>query len=223
MPPFTIEAKGIKKTREVWFPHLKKTAVKYLSPWQDPSDPPLTPEAREEAKKIPLHIVTNFGSPDLILTSTRVRAIQTAEPTVKVFSQFDCPVISLSCLGQPDSGEEDPTNTKARPDGIVIYGPESTKLQWFQWFLQSRMIVKSILSNWEDIYNRTVPEEPLILYFTHTTLVAAARYAEFHGYNNTENCGLIDDLDSSIKPYCYFEEDYPLNPEKAVWIEKTQR
>jgi hypothetical protein len=102
-------------------------------------------------------------------------------------------VIELNTLAQPDSGDVDPRNPKARPDGLVLYGPESFALDWQRWFLMSLAVIQAVRSSGP------------VWVFTHRPLVAAARWHVNHREEKASK-GAFDALDPTLLPYCIFED-----------------
>jgi hypothetical protein len=111
-------------------------------------------------------------------------------------------VVELNSLAQPDSGEKDPVNPLARTDGLVIYGPPSTSVQWLEWFHRSREVIQAIgLEHLDD-------DEDTVTYyvFTHRPLVAAARFVAKNGDRPLAEGEKLDSLDPTLLPYLVFED-----------------
>lgn len=182
--------------RTIWVPHLKKKAVKDLQPNSDPSDPPLADGEKEKAVKLITDLEEQFGHPDVIFHSPKLRCVQTATPAFNRFKD-QIPMICMDTLAQSENGDLDPQNPGADEKGLVYYGPRTYSPEWYELFMASfwKIMVE---------YHRNRHEYELMWVFTHRPLVAAARhYAQ--GLPFPTSTDDIDAMDKSLLPYCVFE------------------
>ncbi len=192
-------------------------AVKDLPPGSDPANPPLTAESREASARLTDVLVRKYGPPAAIFQSPMTRCLDTAEYAARLYGQHynsGVLVVTLNTLCQPDSGDVDPENPKARADGLVIYGQETYSPQWYEWFLTSRMIIRTIENQVINILGKR--DDRPIFAFTHRPLVAAARWATRHNDGGFPGRDDIDALDKGLLPYCLFRD---LQGPDQAWIE----
>ncbi|MBI4262331.1 histidine phosphatase family protein [Candidatus Uhrbacteria bacterium] len=183
-------------------------AVKQLPPGSDPANPPLANGEEEKAALLTNELVRKYGEPAAIFTSPMTRCLQSARPAIEWFGQHQLPgsvlVVTLNTLCQPDSGDVDPANPKARADGLVIYGPESFSPEWYEWFKTSRRIIRAIDEQVIMTPGQISDRRPIFV-FTHRPLVAAARWVAQHG-DVVPGKNDINALEGSLLPFCLFEE-----------------
>lgn len=128
----------------LWIPHGKKQEAECLPPGVDFSDPPLTAQAKLDARILFGRMHREFSLSG-IFTSPKARALGTAWPAIEQYGNLldtlqnrRAPIVTMNTLAQPDSDEYDPENSQAKQDGPmkgwVIYGPESSPEDWWWWF-----------------------------------------------------------------------------------------
>lgn len=186
---------------QIWVPHGKKVAVKDLPAGADPTNPPLTEQAKQDAEKLTDELVRLYGPPGIIFTSPKIRCLQTAAPAIERFGQHEkggVLVVTLNTLCQPENGDHDPTNPNARPDGLVIYGKESFSPDWWNWFLLSVDVINVLID--------ALGIERTVWVFTHRPIVGAAHWgAKNNGDEARPSKDSIDAGDKALLPFCIFK------------------
>ena len=182
-------------------PHGKKLAVRDLPAGHDPADPGLTPAAIEQATALNTQLDSVYGAPTVIGVSTKLRAIQTAETAIKLHvgnPKRGALLMALSILGQPDSGDVDPTHPQADVNGHVLYGERSTIAEWHSWALNSfRMLYLA--------HAHIARPGGHVRVYTHRPFAAMGRWFAQHGIEE-RNMPKIENgealaLDTSLLPY----------------------
>ncbi len=192
------------KIRWTVIPHGRKKAVRDLAPGTDPSNPPLTDEARRDAATLAETLAELHGRPDIIFVSTRIRAQQTAERAIELFGRHEldgCPVVAINLLGQPDSGDLDRSHPQADADGLVCYGQRTNDPQWLDWTRQARRLMIGMIGEMFE------PPRPLQAWvFGHRPTAGAFRWLATNGPNQLPADGELKVLDPCLLPYLFFAE-----------------
>lgn len=205
------------KIRFVLIPHGSKLPAKdAIAAGFSPADPPLTEKAQVDAVALCVNLGDKFGQPNVIFSSPKHRARQTAQPAIECFGQLHrggCLVVELNILSQPDSGEVDRENS-TRPDGLVIYGDLSTEQQWHKWTFESFSVMAAIVSAtvWDE-------DEVTVWVYTHSPhAVCARRMARLNAANEDADTAPVDGeimpetFDPAIKPYIVLEMEWVGGP-----------